>query len=257
VGPHAIEPDAVLVGTWWRSHRSVSVGALLAVLLVAVAGISGTAHFTGARWIPHWFVSWRPSNPSHPPHTLRPGTTTLAVARSARGSGPLGSTILWILATLVVIAIGVMVWRWWQGRRAGRAKRWDAVTVGAPTRAPAASEIEAGAPALRTGVELALEVLDEQREPTDAIVRAWLGLEETAEASGISRQPAETPTEFTSRVLRRSSADDSAVRTLLRVYLRTRFGEHPATDDDVAAVRAALEELIRSWPAPKTLVRRS
>jgi len=42
--------------------------------------------------------------------------------------------------------------------------------------APVAAEPEADEPALRTGVALALDVLDEQREPADAIVRAWLGL---------------------------------------------------------------------------------
>ena len=105
-------------------------------------------------------------------------------------------------------------------------------------------------PALRTGIELALQVLDEQREPADAIVRAWLGLQETAEESGIVRQPAETPTEFTSRILSRAFADDRAIRTLLRLYLRTRFGDHPVTAEDVAAVRAALQELVRTWPAP-------
>ena len=106
-------------------------------------------------------------------------------------------------------------------------------------------------PALRTGIELALQVLDEQREPADAIVRAWLGLQETAEESGIVRRPAETPTEFTSRILSRAFADDRAIRTLLRLYLRTRFGDHPVTTDDVAAVRAALQELVRTWPTPE------
>src|SRR6201999_1893445 len=95
--------------------------------------------------------------------------------------------------------------------------------------------------------ELALQVLDEQREPADAIVRAWLGLEGTAEESGIVRRPAETPTEFTSRILSRAFGDHEAVRTLLRLYLRTRFGDHPVTDDDVAAVRAALQELVTTW----------
>ena len=49
------------------------------------------------------------------------------------------------------------------------------------------------------------------------------------------RRPAETPTEFTSRILGRAFADDRAIRTLLRLYLRTRFGDHPVTADDVAA----------------------
>ncbi|MBO0729426.1 MAG: DUF4129 domain-containing protein, partial [Acidimicrobiaceae bacterium] len=76
---------------------------------------------------------------------------------------------------------------------------------------------------------------------------AWLGLEETAEESGLVRRPAETPTEFTSRILSKAFADDQALRTLLRLYLRTRFGNHPATSDDVAAVRRALQELVRTW----------
>jgi hypothetical protein len=94
-------------------------------------------------------------------------------------------------------------------------------------------------------------VLDEpDRDPADAIVRAWLGLQETAEESGITRRAAETPTEFTSRILRGAFADDRAIKTLLRLYLRTRFGDHPATQEDVAAVRAALQELLRTWPTP-------
>ena len=95
----------------------------------------------------------------------------------------------------------------------------------------------------------ALQTLDEEREPTDAIVRAWLGLQDTAAESGIVRGPAETPTEFTSRILGRVFADDRAVRTLLRLYLRSRFGDHPATATDVQAAREALQALADSWPA--------
>jgi hypothetical protein len=119
---------------------------------------------------------------------------------------------------------------------------------------PVERQPEPDPPALRTGIELALQVLDEQRDPTDAIVRAWLGLQEAAEESGIVRQPAETPTEFTSRIVNRASADDRAVRTLLRLYLRTRFGDHPVTSDDVTVARVALQELVRTWPAPKSPV---
>ncbi len=122
------------------------------------------------------------------------------------------------------------------------------VTGATTSEPPIEPEPEPDTPALRTGIELALQVLDEQREPADAIVRAWLGLQETAEESGIVRAPAETPTEFTSRILSRALTDDRALRTLLRLYLRTRFGDHPVTTDDVAQVRAALRELVATWP---------
>ncbi len=100
---------------------------------------------------------------------------------------------------------------------------------------------------LLTGVECALAALDQGLEPGDAVVRAWLGLQETAEESGIARRKAETPTEFTSRILGAAFVDDGAVRTLLRLYLRTRFGEHPVTPDDVAEVSEALQHLVSSW----------
>lgn len=100
---------------------------------------------------------------------------------------------------------------------------------------------------LLTGIELALAALDEGHEPADAVVRAWLGLQETAEESGIVRRPSETPTEFTSRILSGAFADDRAVRTLLRLYLRTRFGDHPVTARDVTEVREALAQLVSSW----------
>lgn len=102
---------------------------------------------------------------------------------------------------------------------------------------------------LLTGIGLALRALDEQREPADAVVRAWVGLQETAEESGIAPRPSETPTEFTSRILSNAFADDRALRTLLRLYLRTRFGDHPVTAEDVVEVREALAQLVATWPA--------
>jgi hypothetical protein len=106
-------------------------------------------------------------------------------------------------------------------------------------------------PVIRSGLEEALLELEREVEPGDAVVRAWLGLQQTAEQSGVARGRSETPTEFTSRILGRVFANDSAGRdaiaTLLRLYLRTRFGDHPVTAEDVALVRRALQELVRTW----------
>jgi Domain of unknown function (DUF4129) len=157
---------------------------------------------------------------------------------------------VWIIVVVVVgiAAVGFALLAW---RRLA-----DGAAPAAPNSRPfaalATSGIGAGPkpdpPALRRGIELALQVVDEEREPADVIVRAWLGLEETAEDSGIARRPAETPTEFTSRIHGQAFADDGAVAMLLHLYLRTRFGDHPATPDDVAAARTALQQLARTTP---------
>jgi hypothetical protein len=115
---------------------------------------------------------------------------------------------------------------------------------------PVATEPEPEPEALLTGIELALRVLDEGRDPADAVVRAWLGLQETAAQAGVVRRPAESPTEFTARILTSALADDRAVRTLLKLYLQVRFGDHPVSSVEVEAARGALADLVASWRGP-------
>jgi hypothetical protein len=248
--------SALRAGARTGRGRTLPVAVLLVVLVVLAAGIGGTSDFTGARWFPKLHGSYPP-----PPHGIpRPPTTTLEGGRaSARHSG--GSVPTWIVViaiVLVAIALIALVWRWWRGRRLPSAPQHAGVSVHT-TQQVIAPEPEPEPEKLLTGIELALEVLDEEREPADAIVRAWLGLQETAQESGIVRRPAETPTEFTSRILSGAFADDRALRTLLRLYLRTRFGDHPVTATDVAEVREALRQLVSSWQptdsAPATRAR--
>lgn len=224
--------------------------ALLGVLVVIAAGVSGTAHFAGPRWVPDWKIRRHAQAPRKLPTPARaapPPTTT----RHGTGGFPVG-VVIWVVVGIAAIAVAALLWRLWAGRRAGAATIRRPALESVTSEIPVEPEPEPDMPALRTGIELALQALDEHREPGDAIVRAWLGLEETAEQSGIVRGAAETPTEFTSRILSRALRNDRAVATLLRLYLKTRFGDHPATADDVAAVRAALQELVRTWPALKS-----
>jgi len=233
-----------------RPHRALLLSVVLAVLVVAAAGLGGTAHFSGPRWLPHLHLSHKPVPPRTPTQRASPTQRPLPV-HHASGSYAVGTILLWAAVAIVVFGLLMLLWRIWVGRRArGAIGRHSIVTAAPISQVPAEAEPELDTPALRTGIELALQVLDEQRDPADAVVRAWLGLQETAEESGIVRRPAETPTEFTSRILSHAFADDRAVRTLLRLYLRTRFGDHPATAEDVVAVREALRELVRTWPVP-------
>ncbi|MGH9090002.1 MAG: DUF4129 domain-containing protein [Acidimicrobiales bacterium] len=244
-------PDALHIEARTGSRRTLLWTVLVAVVVVAAAGISGTTHFADARWLPHWKVA------RHAPVTqtlpFSPPAHRLKVpAPSGTGGFPLGHVLLWIVVGIAVIGVAMLLWRWWSGRPARAATDRHSAAVEATREITVEPEPEPDTAVLLTGLELALQALDEQREPADAIVRAWLGLQETAEESGIVRRPSETPTEFTSRILGSVVADDSALRSLLRLYLRTRFGDHPVTSDDVAAVRVALQGLARTWPSPNS-----
>lgn len=233
-----------------ESRRALMWTVALAVGIVAAAGLTGTTHFAGVRWYPHLHLSLRGGvhhGVARPPAGLGP---KLPRTRAVKATG-IGPVLLWAIVGIVVIAIAVVLWRWWAGRPSRAAREPHAVAVHTAREVPVEPEPEPDTPVLQSGIELALALLDDSREPADAIVRAWLGLQDTAQDSGIVRGPAETPTEFTSRILSRAFADDRAIRTLLRLYLRTRFSDHPVTSADVASVRAALEQLVRTWTTPQ------
>ncbi len=228
------------------ARRSLALGVGLVVVVALAAGIAGTTRFSGPRWVPHFGGGPRASA------RARPAAASSAAPRLVQSHGHASfpvAPLVGVAAGLVVAGVAYLLWRLWARRPSPAAPDLHALPVDSVRAAGAEPEPEPGPEPeqLRTGIELALAVLDEQREPADAVVRAWLGLEETAEQSGIVRRPAETPTELTTRILARLVADDRALRTLLRLYLQVRFGDHPVTSEDVATVRAALGELVRSW----------
>ncbi|GEA85741.1 MULTISPECIES: DUF4129 domain-containing protein [Cellulomonas] len=100
-------------------------------------------------------------------------------------------------------------------------------------------------PALAAGVEDAFDALARDLPPGDAVIAAWVALEQSAERSGVVRERAQTATEFTLDLLDTTRADPAASRTLLDLYLAARFSEHPVTDDDVTRARAALHDIAR------------
>jgi hypothetical protein len=181
--------------------------------------------------------------------------TPLDPARPAQPSGGgLGTLILGIV--LAVIA-GVLLWLIL--RVVARARRRPlglsplAQDGGAPAELVESrpdEDAEPDAPIVHRGLRLALEALSEDRLPGDAVVRAWLGLQQAAEDSGVERRAAETPTEFTARVITRVRADQQAAGALVDVYQEVRFGAHPVTPADVASARAAIEALLASWHEP-------
>src|ERR1700722_8491284 len=111
-----------------RRHAALGGSVLLAILVVAAAGIVGTTHFSGPRWLPHWKLSKPLQAPRRLPSvwsTLpqRPATTSTA------GRFPLGTVMLWTVVAIPLILIAVLLWRRWTGRLSRAATTRHSVAV--------------------------------------------------------------------------------------------------------------------------------
>lgn len=101
-------------------------------------------------------------------------------------------------------------------------------------------------PELQDAVTRALAHLDGHARPRDAVVAAWVALEEAAARAGAHRDPAQTPTEFTGTVLAKTPAPPTAVAHLRTLYQRARFTDRPIDRTAVAQARTALADIARS-----------
>lgn len=150
-------------------------------------------------------------------------------------------------ALLVVVAlalfVGWRVWLWARQRLADRAPR-RRVRPHAPVPT---DDPEPDVPVLRRGVAEAQRSLRAIGRPVDAVVAAWVALETAAEASGVVRRPAQTPTEFTVAVLHRTQADPAAVRELLSLYHLARFSDRPIGPSQVEDASRCLGALATAF----------
>lgn len=163
--------------------------------------------------------------------------------------GTIIGIIFLILAGAAVVAILLLVaralLRAWRDRpmqvRAGSEVGLDLEEQDSP------DESDVAAPVIRRGIDGALRSIDERAVPTDAIIAAWVGLEESAADAGLARGVSETASEFALRIITRRSGISDAAQHLLRLYERVRFGGYVATEDDRDAARSALRIIEEGW----------
>ncbi|MEX0705119.1 MAG: DUF4129 domain-containing protein [Nitriliruptoraceae bacterium] len=149
---------------------------------------------------------------------------------------------------LVVAAVAVLVWRLVQWlRRRATPRRPREITEPSEEAVTTTVFREPEVPVLRRGVEAAQRHLAAAAGPTDAVVSAWLALEEAAATSGVRRRPAQTPTEFTVGVLERTRADADATTELLALYHRARFSRAAVGPADVASASDCFTRIAASW----------
>ncbi|XBH22706.1 DUF4129 domain-containing protein [Jonesiaceae bacterium BS-20] len=77
----------------------------------------------------------------------------------------------------------------------------------------------------------------------DAIISAWLSLENAAKEAGTVRDPAQTPTEFTLQVLSNTPATPQAIEELLALYQQARFTSDPLIPDARTRALAIMSKL--------------
>ncbi|MHA7986478.1 DUF4129 domain-containing protein [Rathayibacter sp. CAU 1779] len=232
------------VGTGRTRAVAVILPVILCLLAVGAVLIAGPVRIGAPPWIP---PTERPAHiaPTAAPHASAPVNPQQTHSSVVATVAP---KVLIILAIIAALLIAYLVWRRLRGRGL-RVTHETASGAVAFAETPAEEELEESdpAPAVARGIARALELVDEPREPGDAIVAAWLGLQEAAADSGVRRRPSETPAEYTARIISRIGADDAAATRLLRLYQGVRFGAHPATATDVDTARACLLALRASW----------
>jgi hypothetical protein len=220
------------------------VAAVAALTLVVLGAASGVEWHLEEREL--WTL--RPPEATEPPPT-QPETFDDAPLRDME---PVDwtwlATVVWVVITVVLAIVA-----WWMVRWL-RERLWLR-RLPAPVE-PGGEVIDdledPDLPTLRRGVEQAQRDLAASRGATDAVIAAWLALEDAAASSGVARQPAQTPTEFTVAVLDRTDADPAAVRELLALYHRARFSNEPVVTADVDAASTCLGRLAASWDALRT-----
>ncbi|MBD7980555.1 DUF4129 domain-containing protein [Oerskovia merdavium] len=235
------------------SNRTRLGGVVVLIALVLVGAAAGS------RWSydrPAWFLP--PDDSAVPPpeapvpidgptyvETLPPGLDGQAAGM------PIGDYTTYLAVTvaavLVVFAILYLRRRRTEPAAPGETHRDHVATGDTVTSAPT---LEAQLPALRRGVTHARHLLDTARSPRDAVTAAWIALEDATADTGHRRHPAQTPTEFTTTVLDATPADPDAVTTLLGLYQRARFTNHPLADHDVQTARDCLERLAIAFAPP-------
>lgn len=104
---------------------------------------------------------------------------------------------------------------------------------------------EEGAATLQSLLGEQLSALD-VGTPRNAIVAAWVQLEEFAMRHGLEKDPADTPAEFVARALVTYDHDADALQRLADLYREARFSTHEIDEHHRREARACLERLTGS-----------
>ncbi|SJN19111.1 transmembrane protein [Microbacterium esteraromaticum] len=226
-----------------RVQRYLLIAAVLVLFVVAMlaASLAGHPTFTPP-------VAERAPGPAPTPVEITPGPESTMPPPQDGIRGFVVLMLLLLLVLLVVLVVLFFIVRaligYWKNRPL---RQREGVDTDEGVSMEIFTDSAPDAPTMRRGIAAARTLIDTQADPGDAIVAAWVGLEETAADSGTARGRSETPAEFTLRILLRRPGLDEPAHRLLRLYEGVRFGGHSADEADRSAAVRALVEIEEGW----------
>ena len=190
-----------------------------------------------------------PQRPRRTPQQLLPttGTTTGAPEPAESQGADLGwvDSLLTVLVMSVALIGMVLLARWvWRNHGLPRRRKHSPPEVPFEVLPEVSLALVDDAPAQFATLE--------EGSPRNAIVACWLRLEEVAGEAGAPAQPAETSTEFTTRLLGALAFDPAMINGFADLYREARFSRHelgePARRAAVAALRSLYDDIGASGP---------
>lgn len=176
-----------------------------------------------------------PADGSRPPVTTDPptGDADRSTVRLTLPGVVAGLLLLALVAvTLAVIArLRVLVHRRRLGPAGLRAPPGVPATEAAADDEAVADALEAGLTALESGA------------PRNAVVAAWVVLEDAAARAGVPREVTDTATDLALRMLATHPVDPGALERLAALYREARFSAHAMTEQHRSEARGCLERL--------------
>lgn len=225
-----------------RASAAIALVTGLFLIVMVSAALQGTLTFTPPRVLDLPAIT-------PPAVTATPQASRLPDDQqdSTMATTVIGSVLLALVAIIVAVLLVLLV-RWLRALWADRPLN---AQDGAPVDLRGAGEAEKAAPpderVVRRGIGEAARTIGARADVNEAIVAAWLALEETAEDAGAARAPSETPAEFTVRILRARPGIETSTQHLLDLYHRVRFGGHVADEADREAAVQSLRSIAEGW----------
>lgn len=208
-------------------NRSALLFAAAASLLVVVVAARGSSPVPSS-------INDLPLERGLPFISFRGSPAIGARASSAPDPGLVVKVVVVLVVVMAVLAIVLAV--------LGALRRRRLIGVGGVVEASEGVVDSVPRFRLKEAVEQARDVLARTGgQPGDAVIAAWVTLENATEHT---RAPHQTATEFTVALLTEENADEDALRELRTLYQHARFGRTAIPADGPERARSALDRIL-------------